>query len=110
MAGQNQIFETTMQSAAASGSGTAVYCGSAEHIAIFIEWSAGGSGGVLSIEEARTSSYAGTWSVLATITQAGASQTDVVHMTGAFKAVRARLSTGVTGGTVTVVCQGSSGE
>lgn len=107
MAGQTQVFYETLQNAAASGSGTAVMCGAAQHLAVFAVWSSGGSGGVLSIEEAATDDYAGTWSVITTVTQAGASQADVVHLTGSFRAIRARLSTGVTGGTVTVTIKGS---
>lgn len=110
MAAQSQIFYETLQNAAASGNGSAVYCGSAAHIVVYANWSAGGSGGVLSIEEAPTDDYAGTWSVLATVTQAGASQIDAVHFSGSYRAVRARLTTPVAGGTVTVTIQGSAGS
>lgn len=105
---RQERFDVTLQSAAASGNGTAYEVnGIVEDLVIYAVWSAGGSGGVLSIEEATTDDYAGTWSVITTVTQAGASQTDAVHLSGAFKAIRARLSTGVTGGTVTVTMFGA---
>jgi hypothetical protein len=56
-----------IQTAASTGNGS-VYtsAGRYEHLTIVIDFSAGGSGGVLSIEEAATSAYAGTWSVVTT--------------------------------------------
>ena len=109
MRARQLIFTKTLQDAAASGSGTGQFVGNAETIQITAKWSAGSSLGVLSIEEADDDDYTGTWSVITTVTQSAASSEDVVHITGAVRAVRARLSTGVTGGTVTVVVRGYSG-
>lgn len=104
------VFEVKLQDAAsATGNGTAYNVdGVAENLVFMFDWSAGGSLGVVSIEEAPDKAYAGTWSVITTVTQAGASQIDVVHVQGAFRAVRARITTGVTGGTVTVTLEGQS--
>lgn len=110
MAARQLIFTKTLQSAAASGNGTGQFVGNAETLQITATWSAGGSGGVLSIEEADDDDYAGTWSVITTVTQAGASEQDVVHIEGGVRAIRARLSTGVTAGTVGVVVRGYNGQ
>lgn len=92
-----------LQTAASTGSGTVYSSGGRfEHLTIIIDWSSGGSGGVLSIEEAGTSTYSGTWSVITTVTQTAASAQSVVHMDGVFKNIRARFTTNVTGGTATV--------
>lgn len=103
------VFTKTLQSAAASGNGTGQFVGNAEVLNIAIVWSAGGSAGVLSIEEADDDTYAGTWSVITTVTQAAASSEDFVHISGGVRAIRARLTTGVTSGTVTVTVRGYSG-
>ena len=108
MANQKVYVEQTLQNAAASGNGTAIFCGAAEDIVILAKWSTGGSLGVLSVEEADDIAYAGTWSVITTITQVAASSTDALHLSGLFRALRARLATAVTGGTVTVLFFGSN--
>src|SRR5262245_38392938 len=71
------------------------------NIAITADWSSGGSGGVIKVEESRSAGYSGTWSTLATITQAAASSQDTVKLSGVFNYIRTRLSTSVSGGTVT---------
>lgn len=92
-----------IQTAASTGNGS-VYttAGRYEHLTIVVDFSAGGSGGVLSIEEANSSSYAGTWSVITTVTQTAASAQQIVHVDGVFKNLRARFTTNITGGTATV--------
>jgi len=58
--------------------------------------------GVVTIEGAHATDYTGTWSNIATITWA---TTDTVHRTnytGAHLAIRARISTVISGGTVSV--------
>lgn len=58
------------------------------------------SGGIISIEEADVEDYAGTWSVITTVTASnldgGAIQ--VVHIDGLLRAIRARISTNIAGG------------
>jgi hypothetical protein len=69
---------------------------------VYVEWSSGVSAGVVTIEEAYSQNYSGTWSTIGTVTTAAASSTDVYHQTGAFRSLRVRISTAVSGGTVTV--------
>ena len=69
---------------------------------IHVIWSAGTSAGVIKIEEAQSTAYAGTWATLATVSWTAASKVDNVKMEGTFKYIRCRISTTVVGGTVTV--------
>ena len=68
---------------------------------VYIEWGAGTSAGVIQIEEAFVSTYAGTWAQLQVVSWAAASVTDAIHLTGVYGAVRTRISTAIVGGTVT---------
>lgn len=104
------VFDVTLQSAATTGNGTGYNVdGVAENLAFYIAWSAGVSAGAVIIEEAPDKDYAGTWSVISpAVATSAASSTDVVHLQGSFKALRARISTNVVGGTVTVSLVGQS--
>ena len=70
---------------------------------VYAEWGSSTNAGVLTIEEAYDPTYTGVWSSIGTITWSAASSTDVFHQTGAFRALRVRVSTAVGGGgTLTV--------
>lgn len=104
-----QIFDVILQDAKSTGNGTPYQTnGRASRMVVYADWSSGGSGGVLSIEEAPRSDYAGTWAVIGTISQSGASSMDAYHLDGAYGAIRARLTTDITSGTVTVSLLGVS--
>jgi hypothetical protein len=60
----------------------------------------------VSVETARTPGYTGTWAIVQAVPWSAASKVDVVHITTSVGAVRARISTTVTGGTVTVTWMG----
>jgi hypothetical protein len=70
---------------------------------IYVQWSAGTSAGVVTVESADSSAYAGTWAPLATVTWSAASKEDIVQITGIHLNLRTRVSTGVVGGTVTTI-------
>lgn len=72
----------------------------AEHT-IYVEWSAGVTAGVVTIETAPSNDYAGTWATMQTVSWVSASRVDRFSFTGAFGAVRTRVSTAITNGTVT---------
>lgn len=92
----------TAASALNSGSTIAVDLrGEVHHVTVYVTTSAGVSAGVVSIEEAPSTDYTGTWSVVGTVTTSTASSTSAVHLTGTYKALRTRISTAITGGTVT---------
>ena len=94
----------TMQVAQTTGNGTAILLSGQEGpFVIAVEWSVGTTAGVITIEEALTAAYAGTWSSIATASWATATTVEVVHLAvGQYAAVRARISTTVEDGTVTV--------
>jgi hypothetical protein len=69
----------------------------------YIIWSSGVTAGAVQLETAETTSYAGTWAPIGSpVATSAASKVDVVHFTGPLMAVRARITTTVAGGTVTV--------
>ncbi len=72
-------------------------------IVIYVTWSAGVTAGVVSFETASSTTYTGTWSSHATVTFSTADTEDTIQTEGVFRAVRTRITTNVTGGTVTTV-------
>jgi hypothetical protein len=77
-----------------------------EH-AFYIEGSAGVASGVVEIEEASHDAFAGTWESVAQVTVL-ANECVVVRKSGAGLAFRARISTAIGSGTVTVTYIGSN--
>lgn len=67
-----------------------------------ISWSTGVVSGVVEVECADDSSYAGTWAPMGTVTFSGtAPKQDYVFTPGRPRAIRHRISTVLVGGTVT---------
>lgn len=101
----------TLQSAATTGNGGILFVGGQSGtITINLQSNGTTSGGTVTIEEAyydvNGPVYAGTWSAIAAIAASGFTGTaqSVLRSTGAYWAVRARISSTITGGgTVTVV-------
>lgn len=94
-----------LQSAATTGNGTIVTLnGEVRELTFYITADTGTvSAGVVTLEEAHDAGYAGTWSTIGTTVTPVSGSTIARHATGSFGAVRARISTNVTGGaTVTV--------
>jgi len=77
-------------------------------LGFYVEFGAGTGAGVVLIETASNTSYAGTWAVLSTVTWSAASKSHYVGVTDALAVVRARIGTAVTGGTVTVKVVGNN--
>jgi hypothetical protein len=75
--------------------------GSSE-VGVYVTFNAGAAAGVVLIETAPASDYTGTWAILATVNWAAATKVHYVALTGAVRAIRARISSAVTSGTVTV--------
>lgn len=101
---QNRLA-VTLQNAATTGNGTVVRLdapgGVVMDFVIFVDWASGTTAGVITIEEAHDSGYSGTWSSLTTATFL-ADATEGIHLTGVYRHLRARISTTVVDGTVTV--------
>ena len=110
MATQNvnkRALTATLQSAQTTGNGTAVKVlvasdtGVREHT-FYIIGSAGVSAGAVQIETAMSDTYAGTWAPLGAAITVGNNTVQIVQVTGALDWVRARISSNITNGTVTV--------
>lgn len=99
------IEKFTLASAkSASGDGGSISWNSDwREVGIYVEWSAGVTAGVVTIEVASSQDYVGTWASLATINWVAASKVDIVNITGVFGAIRARISTAIVGGTINVI-------
>lgn len=96
----NLGLRVMLQSAATSGNGTAVDVSKAYAVTIYCQSSGTTSAGVITIEEADDPAYAGTWSSLTTITASTISggAAAAIHLNGVYIAVRARISSTITGG------------
>jgi len=83
-----------------------------DSVTLLVETSAGVSGGVVTLEAARTSDYSGTWQSMGTITTSAASRTYLLSLSPSNDVsgdaalpvpyIRARISTVLTGGTIDV--------
>jgi hypothetical protein len=101
-----------LQTAATTGNGTAVQLDglSREHV-FYIRATGTVAGGAVQIEEAHDSTYTGTWAVVGAAVTVADATVKVVHLTGCVGALRARISTAITGGaTVDVDYFSNSGE
>ncbi len=95
--------DTKLQDAATSGNGTAVDLHAwTTYVTIYIIGSAGVSAGAIQLETADDVNYAGTWAAIGSPVTVVASAEVIAQATGVFKAIRARISTAIVGGTCTV--------
>lgn len=91
----------TLQSAATTGNGLAVAIpANFQNHNVSVEGSGTITGGTISIEEADTPDYTGDWSVITTIngTDVTSDAIKVTHVAGLVRALRARISSDITGG------------
>jgi len=93
-----------LQNAATTGNGTAVDTrqNGSEHT-FYIAASGTVTAGAVQIETARTTDYSGTWAAIGSAQTLASNTTLIVQATGCFMAVRARISTNVTGGATCTV-------
>lgn len=101
------LLDKRVQVAQTTGNGSAIECQGLKALTAYIVGSAGVSAGAVQLEEAHDKDYAGTWSAIGSPTTVVADTVSAVHVQGTFKAVRARISTNVVGGTVTVLLVGN---
>lgn len=69
---------------------------------IYVDFAAGSAAGTVLIETASDPSYSGTWAVLATINWSAASKCHYTALTNTLRCLRVRISSAITGGSVTV--------
>ena len=81
--------------------GSAICC-RAKEWCCYAEWGTGTTAGVITVESAPHDAYTGTWQSLGTLTWTAADRIDQLNFTGLHGALRFRVSTPVTGGTVRV--------
>jgi len=92
-----------LQTAATTGNGLAYDLqGTIKNLSIYIEGSAGVGAGAVQLETATDPAYAGTWHAIGSPVTVSASTQKLVQLAGVVGAVRARISTTVTGGTCSV--------
>lgn len=97
------VATAVLQNAQTSGNGAEVDLGGeTREVTAYIEFSAGVTAGAVQIETAHAAGYTGTWAPLGAAVGFTASSVKVAQAAGVFRAIRARISTAVTGGTVTV--------
>jgi len=100
-AAKRGVEETLQAAGATTGNGTALGIPSSLRDHEFIVKGTGTiTSGVISIEEAATPDYTGTWSLISAVngTDVTAGATKVVHVSSIFSAIRARISTNIGGG------------
>lgn len=72
----------------------------AQETTVYVVFGAGTSAGTVVIEAAHDPAYTGTWSNIGTIAWVAASRAHHLSVTGCHRAVRARISVAIVGGTV----------
>lgn len=81
-------------------SGAVVLDGRAREIAVYVRFGPGTTGGAVTVETSYDPTFTGTWATLGTIAWTAANRDHVLLVTGSLVVVRVRISTAVTGGTV----------
>jgi len=103
-----------VQNGATTGNGTALQLGGqCDGLRAYIQGSAGVASGAVQLEEAADENYAGTWSPIGSpIAVVASAEVVVAAPAGGIMAVRARISTTIGSGTVTVrlVAYSGAGE
>lgn len=77
------------------------WCGHSVETAIYLAFDHTSAAGTVLIESAPYQGYGGTWVTEATVNWSAIDKAHVVRLTGLFGALRARISSAVTTGTVT---------
>jgi len=80
--------------------GTVDLTGDPREVTIYVRFNASTTAGAVAVEEAYDASETGTWANIATVSWAAANRVHAVHIPGTSRAVRTRISTAITGGTV----------
>lgn len=96
-------FDKRLQVNATTGNGEAVELGGVRVLTAYVIGGAGVSAGAVQLEHSHSKDYTGTWAALGAATTVVANTVNAVVVQGTAKAVRARISTPLVGGTVTVL-------
>lgn len=101
-----------LQDAATTGNGTAVQLdGTGRELVVYIYGAGTIAGGAVQLEEAHDKNYTGTWAAIGAAVTVVDATVKTTRLTGCVGAIRARVSTNITGGgTVSVELFNNSGE
>ena len=103
-----QFYQKLLDAVSANGTTGAVnVLGQAREHAVYVEYGAGVSAGEVTVETASEKAFSGTWDVLTVIAWAAASRSHSYRTTGAYGAIRVRVTSAIVGGTVTVTYVGN---
>jgi hypothetical protein len=100
-------FDRVLQQAQASGTGLAVDLNGVQQLTVYVTGNGAVSAGAVQLETAPNSTYTGTWAALGAAVTVVANAVAVATIQACPKAIRARITTPVTGGTVTVQVVGN---
>ena len=109
MAGERTVVSKTLIDglSAIEATGTVLGPGFASQIresTFYVVFGPNTTAGAVMIESAHNPAYTGTWAQQgSTVSWAAATRVHTVSITGTFLALRARISTAITGGTVSVI-------
>ena len=112
MAGERTVVSKTLINglSAVEATGTVLgpaYASQIRESTFYIVFGPGTTAGAVTIESAHDPAYTGTWATQSTaVSWSAASRVHTVSITGVFLALRARISTGIDGGTVSVIVVG----
>lgn len=79
-----------------------------DNLTAYVVFSTGTTAGTVVIEAAHDDTFTGTWANLATVAWAAANRVHQVDVKGNQRAIRARISVAITGGTVDVHIQATN--
>ena len=92
---------TMLPAGTTTGTGTPVDLkGSTRELTLYVVGTSGIDAGAVQFETAHDPAYAGTWAALGSALTVVASSVVIVRVQGSYGAVRARVSTNVTNGTI----------
>lgn len=82
--------------------------GNCKEVTFYLVFSAGAAAGAVQIEESAIEGYAGTWAPIGSAVTFGNDVQKTVKASGVNMFVRARISSAITGGTVTIYTVGKN--
>lgn len=95
------LADAVLLDAVTTGTGTGIQVNGGKLAKVFFKGAGTVSAGAVQFEEATDKDYTGTWSPIGSPQTLTTNQEDVLVFQGPFKAVRARVTTNVTGGGTT---------
>lgn len=105
----NPRFTTTIQDAQTTGNGSELICADlsgVQELSLYIVSNGVITAGAIQIEEAHVTGYSGTWSPIGAVVTPVSNSVKVVSITGVHAFIRARITTTITGSSISVIALG----